>query len=649
MDQEDVEMNNRSPFTLNRFELEDSHIYFLPDPIFPALQSRKSAVLRGSRGTGKTTLLRALNWNEQISNPSLQRSLSGDFTSRACLGIYLKLTLAPLSLFGRWLVDSPDLQSSVFSTYLDFLWIEPLFEALAALANRRILKANIRSESEACATFLDLHPELISERGRTGRQSFQILSELTRHRRLELETLARTRAKLSNDEIAKRFPLRHYGALGRAAAQMTVRFCADCTKCLQPWHVKVCFDEAECMDELQQKTLNTAVRLTDSNLSYVTAVVGTLDEPVATHISGISLQRADREFIDLEPADQDGDQLDEDFVTLAEGVSNARIRSVAPDTEQTFSTTALLGTLDINSLLLSILKDSESPAALQMLRGAEKLRKIYTARSDNSSSDSTLPIYQAYLIDRLGLPQPNTEEPKERRRQESAELRKKMVAAYLCICAELRVSPRYAYKDMLIQTSDRCLRDFLWQMDEIYCRSKVSIAEFCMTKIFPDAQDTAMKAASQKKRDYVELAGISTPTETLRLIEALGRLTARLQGTTVGQRGLRSTERGIFRIDISSVPKAHSTLKIVTEAAEAGFLKIIEHTPQLRFRVHCSLAANYGFSYRGAYYDTPIRLSDLTNLISQPDDKSLDVALRGLEEWLGTDASTDLPLFEGQP
>jgi hypothetical protein len=222
-----------------------------------------------------------------------------------------------------------------------------------------------------------------------------------------------------------------------------------------------------------------------------------------------------------------------------------------------------------------------------------------------------------------------------------------MVAAYLCLCSELGVSPRYAYEEMLVQASDRCLRDFLWQMDEVYRRSAASIIEFCSTMVSVDIQDAGLKAAAKKKRDYVELAGIAAPTETLRLIQALGLLTARLQSTTVGERGLRSTERGIFRVDVSNAPKTNPTLMVVTEAAEAGFLKVVEHTPQFRFRVHCSLAATYGFSYRGAYYDTPLRLSDLTNLISQPDEKSLEQALRRIEGWLGTDAARELPLFEG--
>jgi hypothetical protein len=222
-----------------------------------------------------------------------------------------------------------------------------------------------------------------------------------------------------------------------------------------------------------------------------------------------------------------------------------------------------------------------------------------------------------------------------------------MVAAYLCLCAELHKQVRYGYAEMLLQASDRCIRDYLWQMDELYRISAVDIESFCSLAIALDRQDAAMRTAAKNKRAYVELAGIAAPTETLRLIEALGRLTARLQTAIIAQRGLKSSERGVFRLESSSSREEDKgTLKVVTEAAEAGFLKIIQQKPELRFRMHCSLAAYYGFSYRGAYYDTPIRLSDLTSLISQPDEQRLEEEVKRIEAWLGTDASAELPLFQ---
>lgn len=74
-----------SPFTLNRFEYEQTHLYYLPQPVFSVLQGIKPVFLIGSRGTGKTTLLQALSWNEQVSNETLCQTLGGDFFSRRYL------------------------------------------------------------------------------------------------------------------------------------------------------------------------------------------------------------------------------------------------------------------------------------------------------------------------------------------------------------------------------------------------------------------------------------------------------------------------------------------------------------------------------------------------------------------------------------
>jgi hypothetical protein len=640
-------MITRSPFSLNRFELEDEHIYFLPTNIFPVLQDLKSVVLRGSRGTGKTTLLKALNWKEQTSNISLRQALNGDFVSRNSIGVYLKLTLAPILPFRTWPNTQPHLQGTVFSTYLDLLWMEPLFEALADLTSQRILPGRTRSEQEACSAILTKHGELLSSGGK-NRWSFGSLKDLIRSRRNEMELLALTNASLDEPELSRRFPLPHFGELGRTTAAVVSKFCSDSVGTKKTWHMKVCLDESECLDGFQQRVINTAIRLTDSSLSYVLAFVGGIAEPINTLIPGISLQRADREIIDLDPPKDDTDRLDDNFVQLAEGVCRARIRSVAPDAAAHFSTRELLGDLDINNLLLSILRTSENPQARAVLAQAEKLQTIYGREGDGEVTQADgLPIYQAYIIDRLKLRSPARDDPKDRRKQDSAELRKRMVAAYLCLCAELGKQVRYAYADMVLQASDRCIRDYLWQMEELFQLSGLDIVRFCSSSLPLDQQDAALRSAAKNKRDYIELAGIAAPTETLRLIEALGRLTARLQTAVLGQRGLRSSERGIFKLEPPEGPVPEdSPLKIIAEAAEAGFLKIIEQRPLLRFRVHCSLAAYYGFSYRGAYYDTPVRLSDLSSLISQPDDERLEAEIKRIESWLGTDASADLPLFQ---
>ena len=286
---------------------------------------------------------------------------------------------------------------------------------------------------------------------------------------------------------------------------------------------------------------------------------------------------------------------------------------------------------------------------MRLITRARVLRRAYDDASDGKDSrgGDIPPIYQAYIIDRLGLETPTLHTPKELRAQDSAELRKRMVAAYLCICAELGKQVRYAYAEMVFQMCDKCVRDYLWQMDEIYKVSGVDIDEFCHSVVPTEKQDVALRRAGKNKCEYVPVSGISTPIVTLRLIESLSVLTTRLQTTIHEQRGLRSSERGLFVLDAATgSPTVAQNLRIIIEAADAGFLKIVEQRPQQWvFRVHCSLAAAYGFSYRGAYYPVELRPADLNSLISESDPDRRSLLLERMEAWMGTDTSGDLPLF----
>jgi hypothetical protein len=88
---------------------------------------------------------------------------------------------------------------------------------------------------------------------------------------------------------------------------------------------------------------------------------------------------------------------------------------------------------------------------------------------------------------------------------------------------------------------------------------------------------------------------------------------------------------------------------LITDASDAGFLKVVkQERAEWQFRVHCSLAAAYGFSYRGAYYPVEIRGRDLSALYEESDPKLREARLTQLEKWLGSDASGEMPLFEGQ-
>jgi type IV secretory pathway ATPase VirB11/archaellum biosynthesis ATPase len=63
-------MRSQSPFTASRFEYEGKHLYYLPRGLFGQVEQPKPVYVIGSRGTGKTTLLNAL---DEALDPRLRR------------------------------------------------------------------------------------------------------------------------------------------------------------------------------------------------------------------------------------------------------------------------------------------------------------------------------------------------------------------------------------------------------------------------------------------------------------------------------------------------------------------------------------------------------------------------------------------------
>ena len=258
------------------------------------------------------------------------------------------------------------------------------------------------------------------------------------------------------------------------------------------------------------------------------------------------------------------------------------------------------------------------------------------------------PIYQAYLIQKLDLELPSPDKPDwERRRQDSAELRKRIVAAYLSICHELGADVRYASAEMLLQMSDKCVRDFLSQVEEVFRQKDVSLAVFLVRTVSRANQDIALKRASRNKKESLPKSGVRAPNETGRIVDALARITAIVQSHGRGNGHLRSSERGLFEVQCEA-PTEQQTLDYLLEAAEAGFLKFIVTEGSMRkFRVHTSLAAAYGFSYRGAYYTTRLTLSEISRIAKTDDPNMLTPLATEIGNRLAGQEGEDLPLFKG--
>lgn len=589
-------MTDRSPFSVKRYEHEGSHVYYIPPAAFRRLESQVPTYLVGTRGTGKTTLLHALSWSERLYNSSLTAQLGTHAFEDRYVGLYFKLPNVQLDLIDRWLANESDADyAALFSFYLDLCWLETAGPALKHLAARDIARMSPATEEDFLANFAALwrsYPqcvELVGEPGATVDTAFSLIHPLRR----ALERFARRRVPIA--DVLDALPAEEVGSFGRRIAGMIssaidVDFAgADAGG---QWSFRVCMDEGEVLTLRQQRVVNSMVRLTEWPLFYLIAYVSRPQDVTSTYLPNQTLQHADRQILVRD------DMRDREFKQLAEGVVNVRLRAILQKKRVSLNTTRLLGKLDINDLLQRILRESEDRNMRSLLEDARDLQ---------SESDQSPPIYELYL--RRRRPELSSEPTSqlERRRQSSASIRKQMVAAYLSICREANTRPMYASADMVFQIADKCVRDYLWQMESIFSLVDKPLHDFLDAEVGAEVQDVALRSAAGLKMTLFRERVLSTPAEANQFVDGLARITALIQSTGRNAEQIRTPERGIFVYQLRPGGDAQgfpNFERLIRDASEAGFLKLMDDSEkdELKFRVHASLAPHYGFSYRGAYY-----------------------------------------------
>lgn len=644
-------MSDELPFLQDRFEHERSHLYYLPQVLAQRVEQPKPAYLIGSRGTGKTTLLMSLNWHERLNNKWLKDQVGKDSFASNYLGVYLKLPEYKLGAIDLWLAsENDDRHGLIIAVYIDLLILEVLIDAVAGMITAGRLQISPDTEAECVRDLLSLTN--VSRLTLTNARAVVTLRELRLHLSLQREAIERHASKRTPlDDVLDRVPTSQLGDIGRSVAKRLGMLCDQSANSDGPrWYFKACLDEGETLSVRQQIAINTVVRLSKWPLFPVVAFVREPTEPARTLEPSLTLAQTDRDLIFL---DESGDK---DFKALAEGVATVRLRAYLKAPSLVFNVRKVLGTVDLNALLATALRQSLNPEGRKLLE-----RSIQNAnepifgglkvqgKNAGSAVNRSPPIYQTYLVERLRLtlPKPNTK-AWQRRGQDSAELRKKHVAAYLSICRDYRIDVHYASADVILQMSDNRIRDFLSFLHEIHVESKLGAAEFADAEISVAVQHNAILRTSEKKRANVKGSGVAAPTYTGRLVDALGKITRIVQTEGPGDRHLIATERGVFRVEASDgeIGTYGPVLALVRDAAEAGYLYLSKFEGRTwKFRVHTSLAAAFGFSYRGAYYETPIKLRDLHNVCetADPDDRNKLVVELGAR--LAGDEFAGMPLL----
>lgn len=622
---------NINPFSQNRFEHENKHLYYLPHKIYNKVEQPKPLYLIGTRGTGKTTLLKSMSWNERASNTFLQQALDGKVFEKRYLGIYIKFASTITNYFDVLMSETEDDRyGELFSLFLDLVWVELLFESIASIIVDETLDLFNPSPKDEQSFVSDLlrRYDFMTSQANTNVNTFRELSYLVRDIRKQLDLDIKLRRSI--EYLLQNYKPEGYGEFGRDIGKRLGNFCDEHSVNREgdPWHFKVLIDEAEWFSSRQEKIINTMVRVSEYPVFFVISYVRDREEDgelVATVNPDISLSDADRELIFI-------DQEFEKARHFYDGVSTVRVQALLNDPNIHFDLLRVLGKIDLNSLIERILKDSKKPRIHEKwCRLAQRLKEHNLWKGEKIDSGNENLFYQAFVYEKMGQkPEDEWEDGLEDNIR--AQIRKKNVTAYLCMCKELgRRDVIYAYSNMVFQMSDGCIRDYLSQVSEIYMESRRKLSTFVAAKtpIPVKKQNVAIQRASENKYNNIYKSRLSNPHAISNLIYGLGVITAELQSSI---EAIKTPEKGLYGVKLrQNNEEEMKMLMYINEASEAGYIKITEVSENKRvFRIHSLLAPKFNFSYRGAYSKVNgLTCKNLYELINCNDESQLsEVAKR---------------------
>ncbi len=692
-------LQNANPFRPTRWEhhqVGDALIWFTKTA--DQLSQAKSFYVYGSRGSGKTSLLRSVCWEDLAFNPSLkmQRKLA-DFSH---LGIYIRFPdhVSASMDIDQWGHDPDNEQQGeldyhrFFSLAVELACVEKAFEAAHALRIEDILSYQPGQELEIVDFLTKEFPHMALLAG-SEPKTFLDYARACRHT-IRLMNEACSRGSVS--DLLCKLPVREPNqllsmAIDRLSAAIRIKSNTAEKRAV----FKFCLDDCEVLSDTQKRSLNTLVRLSRSPIFFIVSSVDTVRFDSRTFIAAQPLTDADRVVISL------NDRDDKAFKELCQAVVSLRLLSAASPAEQAklgrknptkfFDLDDRLGSENVNSVIATIVKRSTKQEAVKIQEAAEKLSELLgspkkgkMARDENIE----LPYYEAYILmhwrgredafevdfakadaDQMAQHIQHFEEQRF-----NAWLRRKQSAALYHLASRLKVRHvPLAGANMIIGLADRSIRDFLEIMGEIfeeYLRrhhlqpgSTEGLSKFARSgsKIGADIQSRGILKASER---YVAGVGYGEETDMdamARLIRGLGNFVSILQTDTSDPRTLRTTERGIFFLQLSEADIPVNEVNIVRAAVEqaelAGYIRAepIPHhmksklasgdVDALSFRLHRRFAPYFNFSYRGPYEVVRLSPRSLASLLYGRNDETPFRWAENLAQGWNRDAEQfDLPL-----
>ena len=612
-----------------------SHFFYLGTREYADFNSSsKHWVVKGHRGTGKTTLFRALHWRERLANQQLMRELGNNPFSDQTSGCFLQLKIFPVSLLDNWLAGSnPVTQHEVIGAYMRAAWLQDALVAASRLNEKfrfATLNAEVNAFDEVARDFWDWAP--VAELGlpRPPAQAPLTLADmLTLASRLldslvEEATLGvRTPERVMSSHGLFKFN-RMGNALFRCLASYLALFGGD-----TPWTIRVCLDEGEFLSPNWTRSVRQLIRECDAPLLLAISVLE--DFGAETLAEGTEISSDDRRVLDLDK------RTHLEFQRLIEGVLGARIREREIDTGA-FSLSRLLGDFDVNDLYMITARSSE-----RVSKSAEGYRRL---GEKWKAKESPIGPVEQFMLDMGAIKTPPSKSVS--RLYSSSGYRKKKVGGYLALVDSLNFQEaRYAGWRVALHMADNSVRDFFrflralygeWAEDQ---RRAVSVTEFLRAAPVPALiQDSALAKVGATKMESLP-ERIADGARAGNLIYFLAYLTHHLD-SEVGF--LKSPNAGWFTVSLADFGRifpsddlADGFVNIVRQCVRYGYLSgvtIDKRAARLRGRVNTSLARHFGFSYWTPQYTTGLPVEIVRDVLYARSPRQVQGAARAFSDEL---------------
>mgnify|MGYP000232637634 CR=1 FL=1 len=639
-----------NPFQPTKFELENNPNIWLNPRAKKLIDAKKPSFVYGTRGCGKTTLLRSLHTKEILENSVLRNQ----FNQRKLkwFGAYLQfnhnfqfITEMVLDALGTDLADknlAEIKRYKTFCAYFEISLLESVIADLLSLESDGMLHFSGEKERKACLEIADLFANVSTKEA-------QIVSDFGDLRRLLRSLRASFTAIFDQEKI-----LAVANVVDSFVPGTLLRIIKD--DILGSVHCKalehgqrlgfmILLDDCESLSKSQQVALNTYLKSNEGVSRWIIAHVRGQYNTSETFLPDTYLNYADR---DVSPIDE---LSDAEFSDFCENVATLRMKTflaenspkeMRPDDNMSMS---VFGSHSYNSLVAAAVSGYASDAIREFKQDVEAYRNTTMSnfkKADqarfNMEKGST--PYVEYVVSEYGkVPIATLALEKDSIGKLSKRMYRKEAAAYVYACHLCQREPVYAGARFILWASDGNIRDFLDIMadffddfsgrigsDERPLSSAVrSIRRFFNTDttLGIPLQNDVLKRVSQRSLASITDLKNTSDQYLYRLMAGLAKYVQLLQTDITDPKAVRIPERGVFRVSCDAVDSSSrqpAFEKTIRRLERDGFLIVknqenVGNENFIEFRLHKRLSPALGISPKGAYETVILRPLGLSRLL----------------------------------